>query len=387
VITWILSPGVEIEVANVDDKNWSGHYADPNPGSRSLLQEQPSTASRSTVRQLTIDSLGLKECALIKIDVEGMELEVLQGANDTITRFKPILYLENDRYEQKVVAFLSALHYDCYFHTPPLFNPRNFRGEKKNVFGSSVSVNLLCHPASSLAPSEAEGSSASRTSRTAQQLPPSYRPSRKLLVLPRMGEMEQKFVQMKTAVAMRPHDSAALESLGAFLMQRKEPAAAAHALGLFQRAINITQTVADSQGATIGMESFVAAGSDAYHNAGVLLHGTERITEAIERYTGALALEPTRTASMNNLAAGLKTEGRLPEAISVYERAIAVRPDYDKAHFNLAIAYEAQAKKSGVDGVDGEEEEGRHDRQSAGHFRQLADEHYKLAQHLLPPAE
>jgi FkbM family methyltransferase len=358
--------GVEIEVANVDDKNWAGHYADPNPGSRSLLQKQPSTASSSTVKQVSIDSLELKKCAFIKIDVEGMELQVLQGANETIRRLMPILYLENDRYDMQVVALLTAMNYECYFHTPPLFNPRNFRSEAKNVFNSTVSVNLMC---------QYEGGE--------RTLPASYKPPQSLRVLPRMGVNEQKFVQMKTAVAMRPHDAAALEAVGSFLMQREEPGAAASALLLFERAIEITQAVmAEGETAVGKYKTYVPVSSDGYHNAGVLLHTTKRTAEAIKQYEGAVTISPTRTDSMNNLAAAMKAEGRLPEAIRVYERAIAVRPDYDKAHFNLAIVYETQAKellaKGGAEGSQGMQESGR--------LQQLADKHYQLAQKLMPPA-
>ncbi len=39
----------------------------------------------------TIDSLDLNRCRLIKVDVEGMECEVLEGAHNTIERLRPLL--------------------------------------------------------------------------------------------------------------------------------------------------------------------------------------------------------------------------------------------------------------------------------------------------------
>ena len=42
----------------------------------------------------------------MKIDVEGMEGEVLAGASSTIARFRPQLYVENDRREKS--AALSS---------------------------------------------------------------------------------------------------------------------------------------------------------------------------------------------------------------------------------------------------------------------------------------
>lgn len=43
----------------------------------------------------TIDSLGMNKLNLIKIDVEGGELEVLQGGKETLTKYKPSLLIEN----------------------------------------------------------------------------------------------------------------------------------------------------------------------------------------------------------------------------------------------------------------------------------------------------
>ena len=49
----------------------------------------------SEVRTLTIDSFGLGRIDLIKIDVEGMELDVLEGAAQSITRYHPALLVES----------------------------------------------------------------------------------------------------------------------------------------------------------------------------------------------------------------------------------------------------------------------------------------------------
>lgn len=49
----------------------------------------------SGVPMITIDSLGLSNVGLIKIDVEGMELRVLQGAEKTIRECHPLIYVES----------------------------------------------------------------------------------------------------------------------------------------------------------------------------------------------------------------------------------------------------------------------------------------------------
>ncbi len=85
---------------------------------------------------LTVDSLQLARCHLLKVDVEGMESEVLTGATETIARYRPVLYLENDRAEKspQLIQQLLQLGYRIYWHLPPLFNPNNFFGQTEDIF-------------------------------------------------------------------------------------------------------------------------------------------------------------------------------------------------------------------------------------------------------------
>lgn len=97
---------------------------------------------------VTIDSLKLLRCRLLKIDVEGMEADVLAGAKDTVARCRPLLYVENDRAEkaEKLVEAMRGLGYQLYWHTPPLFLPNNFRNSSENVFGNILSFNVFGVP-------------------------------------------------------------------------------------------------------------------------------------------------------------------------------------------------------------------------------------------------
>jgi FkbM family methyltransferase len=61
-----------------------------------------------TIPCITIDSLNLKECHFIKIDCEGYELKVLNGAKKTIEDYKPTMLIEINRgalKRQNVTAF------------------------------------------------------------------------------------------------------------------------------------------------------------------------------------------------------------------------------------------------------------------------------------------
>lgn len=85
---------------------------------------------------------------LIKIDVEGMEAQVIRGAEKTIESYRPFLYVENDREEKsaELITLIMKMGYRLFWHTPPLFSPQNFAGNNSNAFPNIVSVNMLCIP-------------------------------------------------------------------------------------------------------------------------------------------------------------------------------------------------------------------------------------------------
>lgn len=60
------------------------------------LKKQSAQNSITSVDTITIDSLNLNRCNFIKIDVEGGELNVLEGSLNTIRKFHPILLIEID---------------------------------------------------------------------------------------------------------------------------------------------------------------------------------------------------------------------------------------------------------------------------------------------------
>jgi FkbM family methyltransferase len=104
--------------------------------------------SPEMVRVLTIDSLQLRRLDFLKIDVEGMEIKVLMGAEQTIAQCQPVIYCENDRKDKsaRLIACLTAMGYTMYWHLPPLYNKNNFGKRRENVFGPIISANMLCLP-------------------------------------------------------------------------------------------------------------------------------------------------------------------------------------------------------------------------------------------------
>ena len=83
---------------------------------------------------MSIDSLGLDQCALIKVDVDGAEYEVLRSAEATIKAHAPVLYFENDDREKspQLLGYAMSLGYSLYFHLAPMFQENNFYGNPVN---------------------------------------------------------------------------------------------------------------------------------------------------------------------------------------------------------------------------------------------------------------
>ena len=149
VATWRAGLGAEAGSMKVPPVNYdeAGNF-----GGVSLAAEGPG----ETVPITTLDALNLKRCSLIKIDVQGMEKAVLQGADATIAKFRPLLYVENDLREKSpaLIQYLFDLDYRLYWHLPPMFNEDNFYGNEENVFVSRTergvvprwNINMLCIP-------------------------------------------------------------------------------------------------------------------------------------------------------------------------------------------------------------------------------------------------
>jgi hypothetical protein len=110
------------------------------------------------VEMIAIDNLMLPACHMIKIDVEGMEKQVLGGARQTITNFRPYLYVANGNPDKhaELIATLLDLDYRMWWHQPWLYNPGNLAGDSENVFPGIAAFNLICLP-SEAAPDELEG--------------------------------------------------------------------------------------------------------------------------------------------------------------------------------------------------------------------------------------
>jgi len=69
----------------------------------------------SEIRMLALDSFALGRVDLIKIDVEGMELDVLEGAAQSIARYHPVLMVESIKTDKaKLQEWLQRNEYRTF---------------------------------------------------------------------------------------------------------------------------------------------------------------------------------------------------------------------------------------------------------------------------------
>ena len=95
-------------------------YVDDKRLSNSSIQNLVG-GQKITVETVTIDSLQLVDIGFIKVDVEGVELDVLVGAADTIAEYKPTcmveIYAKFNKYPvETTFEFFFNRGYRCFYN-------------------------------------------------------------------------------------------------------------------------------------------------------------------------------------------------------------------------------------------------------------------------------
>ena len=109
---------------------WSSNGASLAPKT-----EEPGKLINIQCRKL--DSLNLENIGLIKIDVEGFEIEVLKGARETLLKNKPAMIIENESVHtedtNQLFLIMTELGYEKYICNP--------RGKLEKINDFSVEEN------------------------------------------------------------------------------------------------------------------------------------------------------------------------------------------------------------------------------------------------------
>ncbi|VVP74798.1 FkbM family methyltransferase [Pseudomonas fluorescens] len=108
----------------------------------------------------TVDALDLSVVDFIKLDVEGMERRVLEGAVNVIARDLPLIFCECNSLSSgyEIFEFCQPLNYRVFSILSNAFNPNNFNGVSDNIFGDAKEISLLLVPVSKVQALELENS-------------------------------------------------------------------------------------------------------------------------------------------------------------------------------------------------------------------------------------
>ncbi|MCI0671685.1 MAG: FkbM family methyltransferase, partial [Myxococcaceae bacterium] len=140
---------VRCEAVALSDREGTGRLAVPDYSERhnSGVASLAEAGAAVEVPARTLDSYALERCALIKLDVEGWERPVLEGAAQTLERCRPLLYAECNSVENawRLVTFASE-GFEAWLHSPEAFNRNNYRRVAENRFGIARETNLLFVP-------------------------------------------------------------------------------------------------------------------------------------------------------------------------------------------------------------------------------------------------
>jgi len=110
---------VKVVNAGLSDKKGKIQFCSDGSGSSSVCTERsPSKKKWAEVYDIpivTLDSYNLKNVSIIKVDVEGHELNALNGSKNTIISSKPVIVLEVWRKRtnrlQKIKDFMKSVNY------------------------------------------------------------------------------------------------------------------------------------------------------------------------------------------------------------------------------------------------------------------------------------
>lgn len=113
-----LGSRVKVYQNGVGAEEGKAHFININKENLGAQSLDVSNASGDHIDVITIDKTIKEKVDVVKIDVEGMELDVLKGAQKTIEKYLPLIYVESltEQEFNNISALLVPLGY-CYWDT------------------------------------------------------------------------------------------------------------------------------------------------------------------------------------------------------------------------------------------------------------------------------
>ncbi|WP_104761814.1 FkbM family methyltransferase, partial [Helicobacter cetorum] len=106
-------------IADTRFGNTIGFHAD-NIGGTNLTQDEKGVFKLIALDSINLKDYGFERLDFIKIDVENHEIEMLEGALETLKKYRPIIFIETfENNKDRVFSILDSLGYShkkpfCY---------------------------------------------------------------------------------------------------------------------------------------------------------------------------------------------------------------------------------------------------------------------------------
>ncbi len=127
-------------------------YHPLNYGNIVIGMDYGGDSTMESVPLITIDSLDLPRLDLLKVDAEGMDLQVLEGAAATIQAHRPAIFTEVTPANASAMSNFFAAHgYIAYWYGTTLFDSQNYCGNPIDIWSKPglevlVSADILVLP-------------------------------------------------------------------------------------------------------------------------------------------------------------------------------------------------------------------------------------------------
>ncbi|MDY7024402.1 MAG: FkbM family methyltransferase, partial [Cyanobacteriota bacterium] len=272
----------------------------------------PDLRGKMDVELVSIDELisaqKIQPPTIVKIDVEGAEIAVLQGMIQTLKQFKPILIYEVDDGDktafdtknQELETFITALGYEII----PL--EAAYANINWNV-GHAIAI-----------PKQFSSTTAPEMITTSV-----------LLQQATKYQQAQHFTLARKIYAkilkQEPQQPEALQGLATLAQQQ----------GQYSDAEKLLKVVLQVQ-----------PNAQAWFSLANILQIQGRLSEAIDCYQKVLAQRPNSVAVLNNLGYAFGQQGNWETAMSYYQQVLSLQPNCIEAEVNLGNALYAQGQLS-----------------------------------------
>ena len=124
--------------------------SDKNRGESSVLIDPSENITKEFSKSTTLKKLGEKFFIpdVIKLDLEGHELDVLRGGTNWLKDYKPSLWLECNENKKtlEVLDWLLWMKYEVFYFAFPSYNKDNFNKEENLIFPIAYEAALIALP-------------------------------------------------------------------------------------------------------------------------------------------------------------------------------------------------------------------------------------------------